>query len=44
MRKTVLADWKRARAAEISEQQYVRMRDRYIVSRPDISSVEVLAQ
>lgn len=39
----VLRDWTEARAEEISEAQYQRMLERYVVTRPDLSSL-VLGQ
>ena len=44
VRDAVLSDWTEDKAGEISETHYARMLERYSVSRPDLSSIDVHQQ
>ena len=44
VREAVLRDWTKAKAGEIADAHYQRMRARYVITRPDLSSVTVLEQ
>jgi len=42
VRDEVLQDWKRAKAEELSEQQFEQLKARYAITRPDPSAIEAV--